>query len=116
MNSDEFIRHCYLNDITKVKEGLSDMNVDPSVSDNYAIRVSSKYGHTEIVRLLLGDKRVDPSAENNEAIRLAMYYNRNNTVNLLKQAVAKYPNTRIFRELYPEHIVVGNYLRRTDYV
>jgi hypothetical protein len=45
--------------------------VDPSTSNNYAIRWASYNGHIEVVNRLLEDSRVDPSAENNEAIREA---------------------------------------------
>ncbi|RKP15756.1 hypothetical protein ROZALSC1DRAFT_26088, partial [Rozella allomycis CSF55] len=41
---------------------------DPSADNNYAIRLASKNGHTEIVKQLLTNPTVDPSAENNYAI------------------------------------------------
>lgn len=44
-----------------VQELINDERVDPSVQDNYAIRVASKKGYTEMVRCLLRDPVVDPS-------------------------------------------------------
>jgi hypothetical protein len=29
--------------------------------------------------------------------------------------MVRYPNTKIFRELYPEHEIIGNYLRRNKW-
>ncbi len=48
-----------------------DERIDPSADDNEAIILASKYGNSEIVKLLLQDKRVDPSARDNMAIRSA---------------------------------------------
>jgi len=62
---------------------LSDPRVDPSASNNYAIREASKYGHVEIVKLLLSDPRVDPSAEDNYAIDFASLFGRIKVVELL---------------------------------
>ena len=50
---------------------LSDMNLDPSDLDNYAIRIACEHGHLSVVDRLLQDSRVDPSASNNHAIRFA---------------------------------------------
>lgn len=44
---------------------------DPTVHDNFAIRVASSEGRLDIVTALLNDERVDPTAENNEAIKRA---------------------------------------------
>ena len=52
---------------------LKDFRVDPSHSDNYAIRQSSSHGHFPFVQLLLQDPRVDPSDQDNFAIKTAMY-------------------------------------------
>lgn len=37
-------------------------HVDPSDQNNFAIRYTSKNGHSEVVKLLLNDLRVDSSA------------------------------------------------------
>ena len=50
---------------------LIQQGVDPSDAENQAIRLSSMYGHLDVVKLLLKDPRVDPSDDSNEAIRLA---------------------------------------------
>ena len=44
---------------------------DPSAQDNWAIRWACEYGHTEVVKLLLGDERVDPADYDNYAVRWA---------------------------------------------
>ncbi len=46
---------------------LLDDRVDPSAQDNQALIDAAKYGHLEIVKLLLSDDRVDPSVQNNQA-------------------------------------------------
>ena len=49
--------------------------VDPGAKQDYAIRLASKEGHLEVVRLLIKDelvaKPVDPAADDNFAIRRA---------------------------------------------
>ncbi len=57
--------------------------IDPSVKDNYAIKLASENGCTEIVRLLLKDRRVDPRADNNYSIRFASIHGCTETVRLL---------------------------------
>ncbi|KAI9350663.1 hypothetical protein BDR26DRAFT_891167 [Obelidium mucronatum] len=57
--------------------------VDPSAQDNFACRLASQNGHTEVVRRLLLDPRVDPSASNNYAIILASRNGHYETVELL---------------------------------
>jgi hypothetical protein len=48
-----------------------------------AIRLASKYGHVEVVNLLLNDPRVDPSFYNNDAIRWASENGQVQVVTLL---------------------------------
>jgi ankyrin repeat protein len=50
---------------------LSDLRVDPSAENDYAIKWASNNGHLEVVQLLLSDPRVDPSTNDNAAIRWA---------------------------------------------
>ena len=45
--------------------------VDPSARDNFAVRLASRNGHLEVVKLLLTHPKVDPSADDNYAIRWA---------------------------------------------
>src|SRR5690349_9739066 len=94
----------FSSDVEEVKNALKE-GVDPSAENNEglyyhlnlinsAIRLASRYGHLEIVKLLMSDSRVDPSAENNEglcyhlnlinsAIRLASRYGHLEIVKLL---------------------------------
>jgi len=39
--------------------------VDPTAHDNYAIRLASREGHTEVVKSLLTFPGVDPTAPDN---------------------------------------------------
>jgi len=57
--------------------------VDPGAEDNWAIKLASRNGHAEVVRLLLADPRVDPSAEDNWAIKLASYHGHVEVVRML---------------------------------
>ena len=57
--------------ISRIQVCFQDSRVDPSVSNNEAIRIASSYGHAAVVELLLKDPRVDPSVSDNEAIREA---------------------------------------------
>ena len=54
-----------------VKLLLADPRVDPSESDNWAIRYASRNGHASVLKLLLPDPRVDPSVQDNNAVELA---------------------------------------------
>jgi ankyrin repeat protein len=62
---------------------LLDQGIDPAADDNYAIKLASSNGHTEIVRLLLDDPRVDPAASANYAIKLASANGYTEVVKLL---------------------------------
>ncbi|KAI8892201.1 ankyrin repeat-containing domain protein [Globomyces pollinis-pini] len=80
------IRSIGRNYISIVEMLLSDSRVDPSASNNEAIRYAAhnghlqvncairhaaENGHLKVVELLVADSRVDPSANNNCAIQLA---------------------------------------------
>lgn len=60
---------------------------------NMPIRMASKYGHLEIVRLLLDDKRVDPTDRDNDAIWSAYENGHVDVVKLLLK------DERVTREL-----------------
>jgi len=49
---------------------------------NEAIRLASKYGNAEVVKLLLNDLRVDPAANHNDATRYAIIYGHVEVVKL----------------------------------
>ena len=81
--------------------------VDPSEDGNYAIRMASINGHTEVVRLLLQDRRVDPSDDNNKSIKWASRNGHTDIVKLLlqdervkdtlsKEEIEKYRNIKIW--------------------
>lgn len=57
------------NSVGSVAILLAHPRIDPSVSNNHAIRVASDCGYIEIVQMLLEDRRVDPSVRNNIAFR-----------------------------------------------
>jgi len=54
---------------------------------NFAIRIASEYGHTDVVRLLLADSRVNPSADNNFAIRSASANGHADVVKVFSQTL-----------------------------
>lgn len=79
--SDEYTLAIKDNDFDHVKELLT--KYDPSVEDNFALRLACYYNRVKIVKLLLNDKRVDPSLKNNHALRLACYYGNTEIVKIL---------------------------------
>ena len=60
-------------------------HIDLSACSDYAIRVASKYGQTEVVQYLLQVPRVDPSAWSNYAIQSASQNGHLDVVQLLLQ-------------------------------
>ncbi len=54
----EFQKACEEGDTNLVQLLISD-GVDPSASNNWAIKAASFHGHSEVVKLLLNDSRVD---------------------------------------------------------
>ncbi len=59
--------------------------VDPTKDNNYPLRSASKYGHVEVVRLLLNDPRVDPSDKDDYSIGVASENGHTDVVRLLLQ-------------------------------
>src|SRR3989304_1480529 len=53
-----FIKACKVGDFDKVKSLLSNEKVNPAYNNNVAIQLASKYGHYNVVKLLLEDNRV----------------------------------------------------------
>jgi hypothetical protein len=80
-------------DLVLVDLFLHDPRVDPSASNNLAIRLASEYGNLGVIERLLHDLpswhpyrgSVDPSALNNEAIRRASMNGHLDVVNRLLQ-------------------------------
>ena len=64
-------------------------HIDPAIEKRLngivesAIHLASRYGHVEVVKLLLNDPRVDPSADNNDTIRWASLFGNVEVVKLL---------------------------------
>jgi hypothetical protein len=83
IKQEQFNRAIKVNDINTVKLLLKDSRVDPSDSNNSAIKISSRRGYLDIVNLLLYDTRVNPSNEDNYAIRYASTYGHINVVKIL---------------------------------
>ena len=69
----------------EIVEGLIKEGFDLDADDNWAIRVASVDGHSEVVKLLLQDPRVDPSDDDNYAILLASDNGHSEVVKLLLQ-------------------------------
>ncbi len=67
---------------------------DLADNDNYAIRIASEYGQTEVVKLLLTSSRVDPTAGTNFAITFASEYGHADVVKLLLDDGRADPTTR----------------------
>ena len=66
-----------------VKSLLSDINCDPTVRGDYALRHAAENGHYDVVKLLLSDPRTNPQALINYAIDLASNNGHYNVVKLL---------------------------------
>ena len=66
-------------------DNLINRGVDPSIENNWGIRLASSKGHLNIVNRLLLDSRVNPTSQNNEAIKMALQNNYMNIVNRLLQ-------------------------------
>ena len=64
---------------------MLDIDLDPSVRNNIAIRTAVKCGYIETVRLLLRDSRVDPTEKDNYALRRASEAGDVDMVRLLLQ-------------------------------
>jgi len=79
---DEVLRICEL----ALSPPFSCSHIDLTAADNnFAIRWSSKNGHSSIVDLLLQDSRVDPAADNNFSIRWASENGHSSVAGLLLQ-------------------------------
>lgn len=64
---------------------LQDEEIDPSMHNNYYIRMACRRGQLELVRLLLQDRRVDPSDDDNDSICQASKHGHWEVVQLLLQ-------------------------------
>ena len=72
--------------------------------------MASRFGHLDVVRVLLQNHRVDPSAKNNDALRLASKNGHVDVVELLRQndrVTVGDPtvndNRAIPRNVHPDH-------------
>ena len=54
---------------------LNNPQTEPSLSGNYAVRISAEKGHYQIVKMLLANPKVDPSAEHSLCCRLRAIVN-----------------------------------------
>lgn len=91
--NDKFQQACRDGDIDIVRIALcprkhlstafGDKGIQTSANNNHAIKIASKHGHVDIVRMLLaltGDRAVDPSAEHNYAIQQACKHGHEDVV------------------------------------
>lgn len=70
---EEFFRACEQGNLASIKRLVEQKRADVTESQNYAIRISSYYGHLKVVQFLLTLPEVDAAAFNNWAIRWACY-------------------------------------------
>lgn len=68
--SQMLIRAAELNNIWLVRK-LMEQGINPSISDNAAIKATSRRGYADIVELLLTDERVDPTVGDNAPLIFA---------------------------------------------
>ncbi|KAJ3022886.1 UNVERIFIED_CONTAM: hypothetical protein HDU68_008875 [Siphonaria sp. JEL0065] len=68
------IRACVMGQVETVRLLLSHPKVDPSASEDLALRCAVCKGHVEVVRILLQDARVSPATCNNEAVKSASQF------------------------------------------
>jgi hypothetical protein len=59
IRQNEFIKSVKKNDLVSFKSLLNDITIDPSVNNNYALRIAAEDGNAEMVELLINDPRVD---------------------------------------------------------
>jgi hypothetical protein len=90
--------------LDEVTQLLQDPSVDPTASDNEAIRRASGDGNLSVVNRLLQDERVDPTALDNYAIRWAFQYGHLAVVDRLLQhplvnATCLHTNSCIYDEI-----------------
>jgi hypothetical protein len=79
-----------------VVENALKLGIDPSIYNNYAIRIASVSGFLDIVKLLMKDPRIDPSFDKNWAFRYAIKYDH------LKVAKELLKDKRVRDKLRPE--------------
>ena len=83
-NGDYLINYAIkYNSIDVIKVFLKNDKFDPTINDNFLLKISCEKGWFDIVQLLLENKRVNPACDRNYPIRLAMKYKRDNIVKLL---------------------------------
>ena len=80
---------CMKGDVDKVAQFIRDGN-DPSTNNSEAIITACRYGHSDIVKLLLDDKRVNLLAD--DVIHTAIFYDKLDIIRLL---IANYRYTDI---------------------
>jgi ankyrin repeat protein len=76
-----FIEACESGSLSRVKEIL-DRGADIHAYDDFALQLSARYGHVEVVRLLL-DRGANIHADNDYALRLSAEYGHIEVVRLL---------------------------------
>ena len=79
----KFLEACEFRNVLYVYNALTYGDIDPSQNANEAVVVSSYFGHTEVVSVLLEDARVDPGDQDNYAIAWASQNGNLGTVKVL---------------------------------
>jgi hypothetical protein len=133
----KFLRAINTNDVYSTKKIIKE--IDPSFSNNLAIKIVSELGFLEITEILLNDPRIDPSCDHNYSISIASENNHFNVVNLLLkdsrvdpsdyknsaiEIADKYENTRMLfllwsdqrikKTLKKDHLAIYNKLIKYD--
>lgn len=81
MTEAQLVKYAYLGDVEMVKELLPRTN--PRYDGNAALLNACKYGHVEVVRLLLADPRTNPGARESLSLQWACENGHTEIVKLL---------------------------------
>lgn len=95
-----FIKACEYGFTEAVKLWLQDRRrINPAANKQEALRLASKNGHIEIVKLLLADRRVKPQAKESEALRKASRHGYIKIVKLLLADPRVQPQAKNYQAL-----------------
>jgi len=93
-----FLLACKLGHLPIVRR-LIEEGLDPSVYKNKGIKVASKYGQHEMIRLLLEYKEVDPTCRKDYPLRISVRYGHFESVKILLSQLEVNPSS-VWNESY----------------